>query len=356
MAQINSSVITPKQASKMTIVYTMIFLLIAIAGLAYVKWLPYYQKSILAATSHSIGTSILGDKPNLPSASWDNAWSYSLAYFNSVWKAAVLGILLGSLLQVLLPANWLLKVLGKTNFRSTAAAGIAALPGMMCTCCSAPIAVGLRKKNASVGSALAFWLGNPALNPATLIFMTFVLSWKFTMLRLVFGVILTFGISYLANRFAPTVETADINHFIKKAEKEGSQSFSIRWLKTMKSMILYIVPSYILSVLLMGAVRVWLFPHISEAAANSLMTVIIFAITGMLFVIPTAAEIPIIQTLMSFGLGGGPAAALLIVLPSISLPSMLLVWGSFPKKVLFFVAGAVVMLGVLSGIIGMFIL
>lgn len=77
-------------------------------------------------------------------------------------------------------------------------------------------------------------------------------------------------------------------------------------------------------------------PTFSTAGATGLMAIIAFAITGMLFVIPTAAEIPIIQTFMSFGLGAGPAAALLITLPAISLPSLILVAKSFPKKVLFF--------------------
>lgn len=356
MVQLDTSLSTSNPKSKKATLFAVIFLVVAVAGLAYVKWIPYYSKSILAATTHSIGTSILGDTPDLPAATWDSAWAYAVTYFTAVWKAAVLGILLGSLLQVLLPTNWLLKVLGKTSFGSTAAAGLASLPGMMCTCCAAPVAVGLRKKNASVGASLAFWLGNPTLNPATLIFMTFVLSWKFTLMRLVFGVILTFGVSYLANRFAPNVTTSDIDKMIEKAEVEVKGNFVSRWMKSLGSMILYIVPAYVISVLLMGAVRVWLFPHISSAAANGLLTIIGFAIAGMLFVIPTAAEIPIIQTFMSFGLGGGPAAALLITLPSISLPSLLLVAKSFPKKVLFFVAASVVVLGVLSGMVGMFIL
>lgn len=358
MAQPNNALPVTQSNSKKTALYAALFLIIVAAGLWYVKWSPYYDKSILAATTHSIGTSILGDKADMPDASWSSAWAYAVTYFTAVWKAAVLGILLGSLLQVLLPTNWLLKVLGKTSFGSTAAAGLAAIPGMMCTCCAAPMAVGMRKKNVSVGASLAFWLGNPTINPATLIFMTFVLSWKFTLLRLVFGVILTFGVSYLANRFAPKVTPVDIDKLIEEAESqaETSGTFASRWLKSMGSMVLYIVPAYILSVLLMGAVKVWLFPHIGEASANSLIAIIGFAIAGMLFVIPTAAEIPIIQTFMSFGLGGGPAAALLITLPSISLPSLIIVAKSFPKKVLFFVAGSVVVLGILSGIVGMFIL
>ncbi|WP_223596446.1 permease [Neobacillus bataviensis] len=358
MSQLNNSLSIPANQSnpKKTVSFAVLFIIIAAAGLWYVKWFPYYNKAILAATTHSIGSSILGDKANLQGVSWSGAWAYAVIYFTAVWKAAILGILLGSLLQVLLPANWLLKVLGKTSFGSTAIAGLAAIPGMMCTCCAAPMAVGLRKKNVSVGASLAFWLGNPTINPATLIFMTFVLSWKFTLLRLIFGIILTFGVSFLANRFAPNVKSADIDKMIEKVEIEVSGSFITRWIKSIGSMILYIVPAYVLSILLMGAIKVWLFPHIGEDAANSLITVIGFAITGMLFVIPTAAEIPIIQTFMSFGLGGGPAAALLITLPSISLPSLIIVARSFPKRVLFFTAGSVVVLGILSGIVGMFIL
>ena len=246
-------------------------------------------------------------------------------------------------------------MLGKTTFGSTAIAGLASIPGMMCTCCSAPLVVGLRKKNASVGAALAFWIGNPIINPATLVFMTFVLSWKFTLIRLVFGLILTFGVSYLANRFVKNDTSFDIDQIIKD-EESTTDNFLSKWLKTIGSMLLYIVPTYILSVLLLGAARVWLFPQLGETTSTGLVGIIIFAIVGMLFVIPTAAEIPIIQTFMSLGLGGGPAAALLITLPAISLPSLLLVAKSFPKKVLFFVIASVVILGIVSGFVGMLFL
>ncbi|MFS0880381.1 permease [Metabacillus niabensis] len=353
MNQLDTSL--PKQTNhKKTVWLVISFIVIATAGLLYVKWWPYYNKSILAANTHSIGASILGDGTN-QSPLWHQALDYALAYFNSVWKAAILGILLGSLLQVLLPTGWLLKVLGKTSFGSTAIAGLAAVPGMMCSCCAAPIAVGLRKKNVSVGAALAFWIGNPMINPATLIFMTFVLSWKFTVIRLVFGLILTFGVSYLANRFVKDVQPIDIDQMIPEEEEKGS--FLTRWLKSMGMMVLYIVPAYVLSVLLLGAGRVWLFPQLSEAQTNSILAILIFAIAGMLFVIPTAAEIPIVQTFMSLGIiGGGPAAALLVTLPAISLPSLIMVAKSFPKKVLLFVITSVIILGMISGLVGTFIL
>jgi len=349
MEQLEATSQEKSSPTKKIVWFAGAFILIAIIGLLYVKWWPYYNKSITAATTHSIGSSILGDLSN-EAPSWQAALEYAIVYFKSVWQAAILGILLGSLIQVLLPSQWLLKLLGKTSFGSTAVAGIASVPSMMCTCCAAPLAVGLRKKNVSVGAALAFWIGNPMINPATLIFMTFVLSWKFTLMRLVFGIILTFGISYLANRFVRDAKPVDIDQIALDIKPEGN--FWKRWLNSLGKMILYIVPAYILSVLLLGAGRVWLFPQLDESYVNGFLAIIIFAITGMLFVIPTAAEIPIIQTFLSLGFGTGPAAALLITLPAISLPSLIMVAKSFPKKVLFFVIASVVILGIISGIVG----
>ena len=184
--------------------------------------------------------------------------------------------------------------------------------------------------------------------------MTFVLSWKFTALRLVFGLILTFGVSYLANRFAPAVNPVDTEKIMQQAAEEEQGSFLMRWLKSLGKMTLFILPAYFLSVLLMGAVKGWLFPQLGEATGSLLLLLV--AIGGMLFVIPTAAEIPIIQTFMAYGMGGGPAAALLLTLPAVSLPSLLLVSKSFPKRVLVFVSASVVVLGVAAGIVGNFIL
>jgi hypothetical protein len=333
-----------------------VFLVIAAAGLLYVKWWPYYHKAFTAAQTHSIGASIVtGKAAAAPAPSWHAAWDYAKTYFLSVWKAAVLGILLGSLIQVLLPSRWLLKALGKADFKSTAIAGLASIPGMMCTCCAAPMAVGLRRKKVSAGAALAFWIGNPAINPATLVFMTFVLSWKFTLLRLVFGLILTFGVSYLANRFAGDARVPseiDPDGSGQPAAVE-SGPLLIRWLKSAGLLSLHIVPAYIATVLVLGAFRAWLFPAIGTAASESILVIIGVALAGMLFVIPTAAEIPIIQSLMSYGMGAGPAGALLVTLPTVSLPSLLMLSRSFPARVLLFIAGSVVVLGIAGGLAAM---
>jgi len=64
---------------------------------------------------------------------------------------------------------------------------------------------------------------------------------------------------------------------------------------------------------------------------------------------PTAGEIPIVQTLMSFGLGAGGASVLLITLPPVSLPSLVMLSRVVPAKALALVALSVVVLGLLAG-------
>ena len=92
------------------------------------------------------------------------------------------------------------------------------------------------------------------------------------------------------------------------------------------------IPVYILAVLVLGAARVWLFPHADGAIDNTLMWVIAMAVAGCLFVIPTAAEIPIIQTMMMAGMGTAPALALLITLPAVSLPSLIMLGKVIPGE------------------------
>ncbi len=332
-----------------TVIMIIIFVSITIVGLTYVKWWPYYHKAIVAIDQHSIGSSILSESNVF---TWSTTLDYAAVYFKSIWKAAVLGILLGSLIQVLLPSQWLQRVLGKATFRSTAYGGLASIPGMMCSCCAAPIAASLRRRNVSVGASLAFWIGNPVLNPATLIFMTFVLSWKFTLIRVVFGILLTFGVSYLANRVdRRQLPEEMVPEVMNSAHEEGS--FLHRWIQSLGILTIQIIPAYIVTVLVLSAIQGWMFP---TSLSNGILAIFIFSLLGMLFVIPTAAEIPIIASFLALGLGNGPAAALLITLPAISLPSLTMIYSSFSRKVILFVTLSVVLVGILSGFVGSILL
>ncbi|BBY21273.1 hypothetical protein [Mycobacterium stomatepiae] len=69
------------------------------------------------------------------------------------------------------------------------------MPSMMCTCCAAPIAVTLRRNGVTRTAAIAYWLGNPLLNPAVLAFLFFVAPWQWTLTRAVVGVVTVIGVA-----------------------------------------------------------------------------------------------------------------------------------------------------------------
>lgn len=335
----------------------VVFLVLATVGLFYVKWLPYYNRAFVAAAEHSIGNSILmGTAAVPPAPSWDAALGYAISYGKAIWQAMVLGLLLGSAIQVLLPADWVARALGKTGFGSVVAAGALSIPSMMCTCCVAPVVVGLRARQASPGAAIAFWLGNTILNPATLVFMGFVLGWNWAALRVGLGILMVLGLGYLVNLMVTPKEAAEANAELSKliANSETPDSASNpfrRWIEVFVRMAIRLIPEYIVIVLALGAARAWLFPTIGPEIGNELWWIVAFAVAGTLFVIPTAGEVPIIQAMLLLGIGAGPAGALLMTLPPVSLPSLAMVGRSFRPQVLLFVVAAVVAIGIVCGLL-----
>jgi len=329
-----------------------IFILLAVAGLFYVKWFPYYHRAFTAEATHSIGHSILtGGSAQAPAPSLAAALDYAWIYGKAIWQAMVLGLLLGSAVQALLPVHWVARLLGRHGFGSVAAGGLLAVPGMMCTCCAAPVVAGLRSRHASAGGAIAFWLGNSVLNPATLVFMGFVLGWQWSALRLVLGVLMVFGLGWVTNRLVTPDEARAADDRLAQLagqQGEGGNMF-VRWLQIFARMAVRLIPEYIVLVLLLGAARAWLFPHIGPEVTSSLGWIVAFAVAGMLFVIPTAGEVPIIQAMLALGIGVGPAGALLMTLPPVSVPSLAMLAGSFRSRVLTLVAVGVVLFGIVSG-------
>lgn len=330
----------------------MIVLAVAVVGLAYVKWLPYYHKAVTASATHSIGSSILtgaADQP--PSVSLQSALDYAAVYGKAIWKALVLALLLGSAVQTLLPRRWIVSALGHSGLRSVLVAGVLSLPGMMCTCCAAPIVAGLRACRASPGSAVAFWLGNTMLNPATLLFTGLVLGWRWSALRIAIGLLAVFGLGWLVNRFAATREAVEVARENQPVPADEGAAPSLRsWLGALGRMSLRLVPEYAVLVLILGAARAWLFPQLGHGVDDSLLWILAFAISGAIFVVPTAGEVPIVQAMLLLGVGAGPAAALLLTLPPVSAPSVAMLWRSFSGRTLVLVIAGVIALGTLGGL------
>ncbi len=332
----------------------VILTLVAIIGFAYVKWVPYYAKALLAQSQHAIGDSILsGKSASAPPASWNAALDYAMAYGKAIWQALVLGLVLGSGIKVLVPNQWVNAMLGRMGLKSVALGGIFALPCMMCTCCAAPVAVGMRQSRASVGSVVSWWMSNPVLNPATLVFMGFVLGWGWTLFRIVFGVAMVILVAYLAERYSGPHESVELEQISPADVESPSGGFLVSWLREFMALTIRLMPEYLVLVLLLGAARVWLFPVLG--AHDGIGWIVAMAVAGTLFVIPTAGEVPIVQAMFALGMGAGPAGALIMTLPAVSLPSLVMLGRVFNFRTRFVIATGVAVSGIAAGLIAMII-
>ncbi|MDA8095246.1 MAG: permease [Betaproteobacteria bacterium] len=337
----------------------VLFSVVAVAGVFYAKWDPYFHKIFHVALTHSLGPSIVsGNSAAAPSPSFAAAWDWSLKYFKAIWIALIVGLLVGSGVEALLPRRWLWRVLGNGTLKSSALAGCLAIPSMMCTCCSAPLAVGMGKSRVSAGAILAYWVGNPVLNPATIIFLGFVLGWNWAALRILTGLGLVVLAAFIGDRMGK--RRGEDASLLPPAE-DDAMSYSAwailgRWGAALRKMVYSLLPEYAVIVLLLGATRAWLFPAMDPAIGHSLWILPFMALAGTLFVVPTAGEVPIIQTLIHHGLGIGAAGVLLITLPAVSLPSLVMVGRVVPTRILLVLAGAVAGMGLLTGILAHFML
>jgi uncharacterized membrane protein YraQ (UPF0718 family) len=325
------------------------FLLVASLMLMWAKWDPYSQKLAHLWTSPTwTGKDLLAKAGAAGSApSLRGAWSFTHAYFTAVLPAIIAALVIAASMQALVPRGWLLRLLRKgSHGRSSLAGGLLALPSLMCTCCTAPVAATLRRRGAPTSATLAYWTGNPVLNPAVLVFLALVAPWQWVTTRILVGALLVFGATALVARIAGAPE--------ERGSELPAEEFRLAaapgvFARTLLRMALTLLPEYLVVVFLLGLFRGWIFPLGTHAEHWALLATLLAAVLGTLVVIPTAGEIPILQGLAAIGIGSGAIGALLITLPAISLVSMAMVARALTPRVTLMMAAAVGVCGLLAG-------
>ena len=84
---------------------------------------------------------------------------------------------------------------------------------------------------------------------------------------------------------------------------------------------------------------------------NSVFSNFFASIVGAFMYFATLTEVPILQGLMAAGMGKGPALALLLAGPSLSLPNMLVIRGVIGTQKTVVYVGLVVVMATASGLI-----
>lgn len=323
----------------------MLLAAVAVAGVAWAKWLPYSAKiQTLASTRAWSGSAIFGEAGR-SAPSLHGAATFWHAYLISVWRAALVAVVIAVILEVAVSDTRLFgRLRGRSPLGQSALSAVAALPTMMCTCCTAPLAVALRRRGAPMGAVASYWLGNPVLNPAVLVFLALTLPWQFVAARFVWGVLLVVGSGVLVARLASPgspegAVPGDIAGPVPGPLWRRSRDAAIRYLAIL-------IPEYLVIVLVTAWLTPWLadFTGIDRTAAR--VGLVLVALVGTALVVPTGGEVPVIAGLLAAGVGRDVAGVLLITLPALSLPSLVLVRRAFSLRV----KGALVIAVVVAGL------
>ncbi len=326
----------------------LVFALIAVAFLVWAKWWPYTAKlGDLGTTRQWTGASILAAAGEGGGSRWAGAWHFTWAYTAAVWKALVAALVLAAAAEVLLPAPRIAQALAGGARRTGVARGaLLSLPTMMCSCCAAPVAVTLRRSGAPMPAVLAFWLGNPLLNPAVVVFLLLVAPPEWGAVRVAAGVLLVLALPPLVARLAggstappsPPAPVLDLPLRLAPA----------RFLRSLARLSATLVPEFLLAVFAVGAVSGWI-ESSGTLAATGVVALLGTAAVAALLVVPTAGEIAVIAALAAAGASAGVVGTLLVTLPALSLPSMLMVARGIGWRVAITTYAAVVPAGLAAG-------
>ena len=341
-----------RRALRAGIAGTLAFAAVFALGVDWAKWTPYLHKLQGIVRTHAWpGHDILAKAGAAHAApSLHAAWTFTSAYAVDVWPGFLAALLVAAALEAFVPRHWLLRTLThRTDSRSSLAGGLLALPTLMCTCCSAPIVANLRRNGAPTSSVLAYWFGNPVLNPAVLAFLALVAPWQWVVTRIVAGVVLVFGVSVLVARLASHDDAGPLD--LARVPEYRLQDAPFRFVRAFARLSVTLVPAYAVVVFLFALFRGWLFPFDGSAAHWGILATVAAALLGTLVVIPTGGEIPIVQGLALAGVSAGVQGALLISLPAISIVSMAMVVRELKPRVTAAAAVGVAVTSILGGVL-----
>lgn len=319
----------------------------------------------LAAGKLGVGKAIPFDA--LPA--WLEPLGYAANYLLLVWHATVLGLLLGGLYLAVAPG--LASRLSGKGFGSHLTGSAAGLAQPFCSCCAAPIGGSLYRAGASLGPVLAFTVSAPMLNITSLILASALLPPEFAMLRIaggvVVGVFATYLVSVLARRWVvegdrggPAVGTPSwparvtngyarlfrLEEFVKGRAVDSPATLVTTWLGMTWRLGRLVVP-----VLFIGAVLAAALVGAMPSPGNTAWSVAGASAVGTALMIPTWTEIPLAAGMIDRGLTG-PAAAMLLTLPAVSIPCLAVLAGATRSvRVPLLLAVLVIVVGFLAGLL-----
>ncbi len=270
----------------------------------------------------------------------------------------------------------------------------------VCSCTILPLFAGIHKRGAGLGPAIAFLYSGPAINILAIVYTARLLGFDLGLARAIgaisFSVIIGLIMAFIWRK-EELEKTNNPGELVLPQEEEKTRPQGItlfyfavlvgilvfgaaqKWLITavllaILGLILYrwfkkeelkywlyqtwdlgkkIFPILIAGVFIAGILKALLPQSVVEQwlGGNGLRATFIASVFGALMYFSTLTEVPIIRALTDLGMGKGPALALLLAGPALSLPNMIVIARIMGVKKMGVYVSLVVVMATITGMI-----
>ncbi|MCK4997289.1 permease [Candidatus Pacearchaeota archaeon] len=270
----------------------------------------------------------------------------------------------------------------------------------VCSCTILPLFAGIRKRGAGLGPAITFLFSGPAINIAAIFLTMNVLGFEIGLARIISAIPLSIlvgltmslifrekneeekmlikeaGESQLSNKvmmsfFILMIGVLIINGLqidkIIKYSLMGLFTFGVvglviwkfknglaqKWLNETWNFSKMLLPLLFIGVFIAGFIMPLLPQTLIEnlVGQNTIVGNLVASVFGAFMYFSTLTEIPILQALLAKGMHSGPALALLLAGPSLSLPNMLVIRKVLGTKKTVVYVGLVIIYSTIAGLI-----
>ena len=265
----------------------------------------------------------------------------------------------------------------------------------VCSCSVLPMFASIRKKGAGIGPAITFLFSGPAINILAITFTFSLIGVDIGFVRVISSVILSIVIGFSMYLLYKKSEVVDSNAAMFNIDDDSNRETwqnilffltligilvsgvkhpiitgifmigliielvryfkkneLVEWCKETFDLAKKIIPLFIIGVFLAGVIESIIPPEymVKFVGNNSYGANALASVFGAFMYFATLTEVPIINSFMNLGMLKGPATALLLAGPSLSLPNMIVISKVMGIKKTLTYVGLVV---VLSAFIGM---
>ena len=321
-------------------------------------------------------------------------WNALLEYLSAhVLTCLVPAFFIAGAIAVFISQAAVLKYFGP-QARKLLSYSVASVSGTIlavCSCTVLPLFGGIYKRGAGLGPAIAFLYSGPAINILAIVYSAKLLGYDLGAARAIGAIAFSVIIGLLmASIYRKEESQKDAQAFDMLAADPAGKSLwqqavffgtlvgvlvsaasknwvvtgillallavilwrwftrgeMAQWMKETLHFVRLIAPWLLVGVFAAGIIKVAVPESVvtTYVGGNSLFANFIASFLGALMYFATLTEVPIIRAFMDLGMGKGPALALLLAGPALSLPSMLVLRSIMgTKKTLTYVALVVVM-------------